>query len=182
MCKNDLVNERLRSMKSPITRREYGLAYESGCRQTVNFLLSKGLREDEAHEKAQAAWAKGWERRFQLKESEKALSWVNTIAFNLYRTSIRKDSLHGPIHEHEISVPPEASIPALDAEKMLRRCRDNEQEILKLRYLRGYDIRDLAGRYDCTETAIRVRLLRARRSLRAKFGERAFTETGGGHT
>jgi DNA-directed RNA polymerase specialized sigma24 family protein len=162
------VQSARRHMKRTITRREYGLAYENGRRQTVNFLLSKGLREDEAQEKAQAAWAKGWERRFQLKDKEKTLSWVNTIAFNLYRSSIRKDSLHGPIRE--IAVSPDVSISALDLEKMLNRCRQNEHEILMLRYLRGIDITDLADRYNCTETAVRVRLLRARRSLKAKFG------------
>jgi RNA polymerase sigma factor (sigma-70 family) len=154
-------------MKQSISSKEYGVAYENGRRQTVNFLLSKGLREEEANEKAQAAWAKGWERRFQLRDKEKTLSWVNTIAYNLYRSSIRKESLHGPIGE--IAVSPDVSLTALDLEKMLKQCRENEHEILKLRYLKGYDIKDLAGRYSCTETAVRVRLLRARRSLRAKF-------------
>jgi RNA polymerase sigma factor (sigma-70 family) len=155
-------------MQAPISRKEYGSAYENSRRQTVNFLLSKGLREDEASEKAQAAWAKGWERRFQLKDKEKTLSWVNTIAYNLYRSSIRKESLHGPIRE--VAVSPEVNLTALDLEKMLKQCRENEHEILKLRYLKGYDIKELAGRYGCSETAVRVRLLRARRSLRAKFG------------
>jgi RNA polymerase sigma-70 factor (ECF subfamily) len=146
---------------------EYGLAYENGRRQTINFLLSMGLREDEAREKAQAAWAKGWERRFQLKDKKKALSWINTIALNLYRSCIRKDSLHVPINE--LPIPPQASNSAIDLERMLNRCRESEQEVLALRYLQGYNIRDLADRYGCSETAIRVKLLRARRSLKAKF-------------
>jgi RNA polymerase sigma factor (sigma-70 family) len=155
-------------MKSTITRREYGLAYENGRRQTINFLLSMGVREDEAREKAQAAWAKGWERRFQLKDKQKALSWINTIALNLYRSSIRKDSLHVPIDE--LAAPPQASNTAIDLERMLNRCRKREHEVVALRYLQGYNIKDLADRYGCTETAVRVRLLRARRSLKARFG------------
>ncbi len=154
-------------MKSPITQKEYGLAYEDGRRQTINFLLSRGLREDEAKEKAQAAWVKGWERRYQLKDKQKALSWINTIALNLYRSGIRKDSQFDLIGE--IPVPSKINIGAIDMERMLNECRGNEREILKLRYFHGYEIKDLAGRYRCTETAVRVKLLRARRSLRAKY-------------
>jgi RNA polymerase sigma-70 factor (ECF subfamily) len=162
-------------MKSPITRTEYGVAYENGRRQTINFLRSMGLREDEAREKAQAAWAKGWERRLQLKDKKKTLSWINTIALNLYRSGIRKDSLHVPIIE--LPVPPCASNSAIDLERMLNRCRESEQEVLALRYLQGYNVRDLADRYGCTETAVRVRLLRARKSLKAKFAASPDRET-----
>jgi DNA-directed RNA polymerase specialized sigma24 family protein len=156
-----------KKMKRLITRREFGSAYETGRRQTEHFLLSRGLNEDEAREKAQAAWAKGWERRFQLKDKEKALSWINTIALNLYRSSIRKDSHHVPIRE--ISVPSKVSLFSLDLDKMLARCRKSEYQILKLRYLQGHCIKDLSKLYGCTETAIRVKLFRARKSLRAKY-------------
>jgi RNA polymerase sigma factor (sigma-70 family) len=162
-------------MKSPITRQEYGRAYENGRRQTINFLLSMGLREDEAMEKAQAAWVKGWERRYQLKDKQKALSWINTIALNLHRSGIRKDSLHVPINE--LPVPAQANNCAIDLERMLSRCRRIEHEVLELRYLRGYNISDLANRYGCTETAVRVKLLRARRSLKAKFTAKSGNET-----
>jgi RNA polymerase sigma factor (sigma-70 family) len=154
-------------MKDPITRKEYGLAYQTGQRQTINFLRSMGVREEEAKEKAQAAWVKGWERRFQLKDKQRAISWINTIALNLYRSSIRRDSLHVAIRE--FPVPPKENISGIDLEKMLDRCRESEQEILRLRYMMGHDVRDLADRYHCTEIAVRVRLSRARRSLKAKF-------------
>jgi RNA polymerase sigma-70 factor (ECF subfamily) len=156
-----------REMKSPITRKEFGLAYEKGRRQTESFLMSRGLNEDQAREKAQAAWAKGWERRFQLKDREKALSWINTIALNLYRSSIRKDSHQEPVGE--IPSAPQVNLIALDMKKMLNRCRQCERQILKRRYLLGYDIRDLAEQYGCSETAVRVKLFRARKSLKAKY-------------
>jgi RNA polymerase sigma-70 factor (ECF subfamily) len=154
-------------MKNPITQREYGLAYENGRKQTIHFLLSRGLQEEEAREKAQAAWVKGWERRFQLKDKQKALSWINTIALNLYRSSVRRDSRHEPLGE--LSVQPQIRISAIDMERMLNQCRDGEKKILKLRYFKGYDIRELAHQYGCSETAVRVKLLRARRSLKAVY-------------
>jgi RNA polymerase sigma-70 factor (ECF subfamily) len=154
-------------MKSPITQQEYGLAYKNGRTQTVNFLLSRGLHEDEAKENAQAAWAKGWERRFQLKDKHKTLSWINTIALNIYRSSFRRDSHQEPMRDFPVQSDVSAS--AFDVEKMLKQCRRNEREILELRYFEGYDTRDLADRYGCTETAVRVKLLRARRSLKSKY-------------
>lgn len=154
-------------MDTPITRKEFSLAYEKGRPQTINFLLSRGVQEDEAREKAQAAWVKGWERRFQLKDKKKALSWVNTIALNLYRSSIRRDSQQELIYD--IPVPFKISLSAFDLEKKLKLCRESEREILILRYFWDFDIKDLAGRYGCTEIAMRVKLLRARRSLRAKY-------------
>lgn len=154
-------------MKGFITKEEFGSAYSNGRRQTENFLMSRGLNEDQAREKAQAAWAKGWERRFQLKDKEKALSWINTIALNLYRSNLRKDSHQELIRE--IPTPPEVDLSALDLEKMLQRCRKSENRILKLRYILGYDNRDLAKQYGCSETAVRVKLFRARKSLRARF-------------
>jgi RNA polymerase sigma factor (sigma-70 family) len=154
-------------MKSSITKEEFGEAYTAGRRQTENFLMSRGLNEDQAREKAQAAWAKGWERRFQLKDKKKALSWINTIALNLYRSNLRKDS-HQTL-KREIPTAPQVNLSALDLEKMLNRCRKGENRILRLRYIRGYGIRDLAERYECSETAVRVKLFRARKSLRAKF-------------
>jgi RNA polymerase sigma-70 factor (ECF subfamily) len=154
-------------MSRPITRKEFGMAYEKGCSQTVNFLISRGLQEEEANEKAQAAWAKGWERRFQMRDKKKALAWINTIALNLYRSSYRRDSRFEIIHE--FPVPARIKVHNLDLYKRLDQCREIDREILKLRYFEGFEIRELADRYDCTETAIRVRLLRARRSLKAKY-------------
>jgi DNA-directed RNA polymerase specialized sigma24 family protein len=154
-------------MNTAITRKEFSLAYEKGHRQTENFLISKGLNDDQAREKAQAAWARGWERRFQLKDKEKTLSWINTIALNLHRSSIRKVSREEPVGE--IPSPPQVNLSSIDLENMLNRCRKSEHQILKLRYFLDYDFSDLAKHYDCSEIAARVRLFRARKSLRAKY-------------
>ena len=154
-------------MSETITGKEFGQAYEKGRIQTVNFLISKGLQEEEANEKAQAAWAKGWERRYQMRDKHKALAWINTIALNLYRSSYRRNSRFESIRE--FPVPARIDVRNIDLYKRLNQCREMDQEILTLRYLKGFDISDLADRYDCTQTAIRVRLLRARRSLKAKY-------------
>ena len=154
-------------MSQPITCEEFGIAYKIGWSQTENFLISRGLQVDEAKEKAQAAWVKGWERRFQIKDKRKTLAWINTIALNLYRSSYRKDSRHDPLFE--LPVPHGIDFSAIDLHTNLNQCRSGEQRLLRLRYFVGVDIKDLADQYQCTETAMRVKLLRARRSLKARF-------------
>ena len=153
-----------------MTRKEFGTAYENGCTRTVRFLLSRGLSEDEAKETAQAAWVRGWERRNQIRDSERTLTWVNSIALNLYRSQKRRDHRLGEMQE--FPVPPSVSLLAIDVKRMLQRCRNSERELLEKRYFYGYEIEELAIEQGCSETAVRVRLLRARRHLRHIFEER----------
>jgi len=150
-----------------MTQEQFASAYETGCQRTMGFLLAKGLREPEAAETAQAAWARGWEHRGQLRDSSKAVTWVNSIALNLFRTRLRRNSRMREMPE--IAVPPRASGTEVDVERMLHRCKPNVRKLLEAHYLEGYDIADLARKHGCTRTAIRVRLVRARRTLREKF-------------
>jgi DNA-directed RNA polymerase specialized sigma24 family protein len=142
---------------------EYALAYSSGHRRTVNFLMSRGLPEDEAAEKAQAAWARGWERRDQIRDKSRTLTWVNAIALNLYRSQARRDARRCEFTDY--AVPPQASPTAMDVHRILKKCRPNDRQILTEHYLVGHGIRELALKHGCTETAVRVRLLRARRRM-----------------
>lgn len=46
-----------------------------------------------ACESAQAAWVRGWGRLGQLRDETLVLTWVNTIALNVYRRLIREAPL-----------------------------------------------------------------------------------------
>lgn len=150
-----------------MNRDQYGRAYENGCKRTMNFLLSKGLPQEEAAETAHAAWAKGWERRHQLRDPSKTLVWVNSIAINMYRTGLRREINLQEFEEAPVSPPPTSV--AIDVQRMLRRCAHGDRRILEQRYLEDSEISDLAKEHRASETAIRVRLMRARRSLRRQF-------------
>ncbi len=147
-----------------MTRKEFGTAYIHGCDRTVRFLRSRGLSEDEAHETAQAAWVRGWERRGQIRDQDKALTWVNSIALNLYRNQLRKDRKREEMHD--FAIPPKVSLISIDLRRMLDRCRFSDRELLEKRYFLGYEMAELARDQGCSQTAVRVRLLRARRTLR----------------
>jgi DNA-directed RNA polymerase specialized sigma24 family protein len=144
-----------------LTREEYGLAYDIGFGRTVGFLLSRGLSRDDATEKAQEAWARGWERRHQIRDRSKTAIWINTIALNIHRSHARRPaplSLDREPHES-----PRVNLARILARQILGRCRDRDRAILVDHYLLENGIGELASRYGCTETTVRVRLMRARR-------------------
>jgi DNA-directed RNA polymerase specialized sigma24 family protein len=152
-----------------MTREEYGNAYERGFTLTVRFLVSRGLFTDAAEETAQAAWTKGWERLAQLRNESMLMTWVNSIALNLYR-SIRRKPLLQPLPD--LSAPPKVNLAAIDINRLLLHCKLADRVVLQRRYLEGWGIRDIARVHGWTETAVRIRLVRARRSAKARMDDR----------
>lgn len=156
----------------PMSRDEYGRAYQSGFRLTVHFLSSRGILGDDAGEAAQAAWARGWERIEQLRSSQMVVTWVNSIALNLYRNYLRKPAFEAL---HDLAVPAQANFASLDSRKILGLCNSEERALLQQQYLDGLGISEIALRHGCSETAARIRILRARRAVRVRLsgGNRA---------
>jgi DNA-directed RNA polymerase specialized sigma24 family protein len=147
-----------------MTREEYGQAYQRGFECTVRFLLSRGVRRDSAKESAQAAWARGWERLGQLRDESTVLTWVNTIALNLYRGVIRREMASTSLTEFRGATA--IDLAAIDVARILTICRPGDRFLLE-QQLRGVTTKEIASRQGVTETAIRIRLLRARRTARA---------------
>jgi RNA polymerase sigma factor (sigma-70 family) len=144
-----------------MTKEEYGIAYQSGFNLTVRFLVSRGLSYDAAQETAQAAWAKGWERLAQLRDKNMVLTWMNSIALNIHRSYIRREPLLQTLPE--LSTPPKVNLAAIDVRRILKRCKRNDRMVLQRHYLEGYKVQEIAQQQGWTETAVRIRLLRARR-------------------
>src|SRR5260370_37743717 len=97
-----------------MTTEEYGKSYERGFRLTVRFLGSRGLAGDAAEETAQAPWGKGLEHLGQLRNSHMLVTWVNSIALNVYRRSRRGRVLQ---ELPALSIPPHAALAAIYAER-----------------------------------------------------------------
>jgi RNA polymerase sigma factor (sigma-70 family) len=157
------INEEKRAV---IDDESFAAAYKRGFLSTLRLLRSIGARADAAEEVAQAAWARGWQYRYQLLNPEALGSWINAIARNLYRAKIV-----GENRFEELADKPVANrvVLQLEAKDLMDACNERESEILTLFYVEGYSILEIAEKVRMQPTTVRVRLLRIRRSLRARL-------------
>ena len=141
---------------------DFAAAYTKGLRQTVRFLMSKGVNSDTAEEVAQDAWGKGWVRRASLLKPSAVIPWVNSIALNIFRGRIRRQPVAGDVPEQPVR--PMATPETTDVVTVLESCDPEERELLAAT-AEGYTSHDLARIKGCKPSTIRVRLLRLRRRL-----------------
>jgi len=150
-----------------MTRDEFGSAYSRGYSMTVRFLVSRGLSYDSAQETAQAAWVKGWERLAQLRDSSMVLTWMNSIALNIHRSCVRREPFLQSLPE--LPTPPKVNLAAIDVRRILKTCKKNDRMVLQRHYLEGYKVQEIARAHGWTDTAVRIRLLRARRAVNKRL-------------
>lgn len=143
-------------------RNEYGVAFESGYGATRRFLLAHGAPLEDAEEIAQAAWARGWEFREQLRDPGMVGFWVNSIARNLFRARFR-----APLTTTIDGLNPSycMNVETIELHRLLDRCPNRDRQLLE-RNLEGYSAEEIAREVGITSTGIRVRLLRIRAMLR----------------
>jgi RNA polymerase sigma-70 factor (ECF subfamily) len=150
-----------------MTTGDYGKAFEESFSKTVRFLMSRGADAELAEETAQAAWTRGWARRRQLRDPNCVATWVNSIAMNLFRNTHRNAKRIQALTE--VPALPSSTLVNADVAKVLDCCRLKDRSLLKLHYLYGYTTGEIGDRVGLSSTAVRVRLLRARRSLRKRL-------------
>jgi RNA polymerase sigma factor (sigma-70 family) len=148
-----------------VTATQFGTAYTEGFDHTIRFLASKGLPETEAREIAQAAWTRGFERRHQLRDPKIVLTWVNSIAFNLFRNDFRRSARHSELAEvPDTRLSP--SIPRMDLKSMLSRCDDLDRSLLWMQYGEGRTSAEIGSRLGMNPGTVRIRIMRAKKRLR----------------
>ncbi len=143
-------------------RNDYAEAFETGYTSTRRFLLSRGAPLEEAEEIAQAAWARGWEYRDQLRDPSLVSFWVNSIARNLFRARFRAP-IQTEIEDNNAAYTLDLS--AIELGRLLDRCSERDRQLLE-QSLEGYSAEEIAITEGITPTGIRVRLLRLRNALR----------------
>jgi RNA polymerase sigma factor (sigma-70 family) len=134
----------------------------------VRFLLSTGVPADRADEIAQAGWARGWERRGQLDEPRRVVSWVNTISLNLFRKRLRR--LRETEELPDVWCRPHVSVTDIDVRRGLDRCTPEDRDLLESYYVQGFTSKELGRQKHCSAEAVRVRVLRAKRRLARLIG------------
>jgi DNA-directed RNA polymerase specialized sigma24 family protein len=154
-----------------MTREEYSVAYDRGYSKTVAFILSRGASRDTSEDLAQAAWAKGWQYREQIRDPSKVDAWVNTIAFNLFRGSFRKAPTV-ELHPGDYPSLPRNVAETIDCQRLFARCSPSERKLINGN-LAGYTSAELGPRLGLSAVAVRVRLLRLRRRLHGTMRPKA---------
>ncbi len=153
-----------------MTQEAFGQAYGQGHVKTVRFLRSRGASLHDAEDLAQAAWLQGWRKIDQLREEATIVSWVNAIAVNFHRRESRREARYQALTDPcgHIGM----NLTSLDTEKILQFCRPGDR-ILFEHQLGGLTTAEIAQQQRVSNTAIRIRLLRARRAVRARLADRA---------
>ena len=144
----------------------FAKAYETASKSTIHFLTSRGIPIDTAAECAQAAWVTGWERLVQLRDDSFLISWVNVIALNYSRKAMKKATYHvewTPARE----LGEEMNLSAIDIAQILHSCTPRERTVLEGQ-LMGRSAQELAAEAGMTESAMRIRCMRARRAARQR--------------
>ncbi len=147
-------------------RTEYADAFQNGYSATRRFLLSRGAALEEAEEIAQAAWARGWEYRDQLRDPSMVSFWVNSIARNLFRARFRTP----PVLPME-GVDPSYTMShggEIEVRRILDLCPKRDRALLE-KSLQGYSAEEMARDEGISSTGIRVRMLRIRQGIRAQL-------------
>lgn len=149
-----------------MNRNDYADAFADGYAATRRFLLSRGAAFEEADEIAQAAWARGWEYREQLRDASLVGYWVNSIARNLFRARFRAaptSSLEGIDPSYHMGMES-----LIELNRMLELCSTRDRKLLE-KSLDGFSAEEIAETEGISSTGIRVRLLRIRQSLRQQL-------------
>jgi DNA-directed RNA polymerase specialized sigma24 family protein len=97
---------------------------------------------------------------------------VNTIALNVYRKQIRTDPLNRPVADSDQRInglrTSGINLAAIDVANLLTCCRPSDRSLLE-QQMNGLTPAEIARKEGVTQTAIRIRLLRARRDLRSRI-------------
>lgn len=144
---------------------EYAEAYRRGFNLAVRFWVSRGVSYDDAVESVQAAWAKGWERRDQLRQPASVLPWIISIAGNIRKTLLRQQQREIAGDEAHGTSPP-SNAASIDAQKLLDGSKPLHRAVLEAHYMQGLTAVEIAEAEGVSEGAIRLRLLRARRNVK----------------
>ena len=153
-----------------MTKEGYGEAYREGLDRTIRYLMYRGVPRDAAADIAQLAWMRGWERLRQLRDDSMLLPWINVIAMNCHRRAMRHErslfELESSAAGRSRSINPTATnLAAIEISRALQRCDANSRGLLEAQ-MSGTTVKELAAELGVTETAVRIRLHRARRAAR----------------
>ena len=151
---------------------EYASAYQRNFPVVVGFFVSRGLSCDDAREYVQAAWAKGWERKEQLRNPRCLLPWIISIARNIYLTNLKRSLQESKICRR-LMRDQFLSSTTLDSQRILAWSTPRSRTILEAYYVHGLSVLEIATAENVSQAAVNGRLARARKHAQQKFRAQA---------
>ena len=130
--------------RSCISAKTFADAYRHAFHATQRFLRSFGYSLEIAEEMAQAAWAKAWQHRRQLRNPESVAPWVNGIALNIIRDfdrAAKHKPMILPLKEPLYSPP---CYKDLDLERALTQLTQQDRRLIESIYFVGNTIGEVA--------------------------------------
>jgi hypothetical protein len=147
-----------------MTRENYGQAYHYGFDLTLRFLRSRGVpSERERSHSGRVGEGLGLE---QLQDENMAVSRVNTIALNAYRRVLRSEPVWQALPD--LRTKPAVNLAAIDMARILKVCCPQDRSLPE-QQMKGLTPCEIARMRGVPESAIRIRLLRARRAGRQRI-------------
>ncbi|WP_165989075.1 SigE family RNA polymerase sigma factor [Streptomyces sp. YIM 98790] len=154
-------------------RRDFDAFYAATAPRlvTVVYALTGDLAE--AEDAVQEAYARAWERWPRLCAGGDPAPWVRTVALRLAvstwrkaRNRLRAHFRHGPPPDVPAVAPDHVAL--VDA---LRTLPMEQRTAVVLHHLLGLPTAEVARETGASDAAVRTRLSRARRALRAQLGD-----------
>jgi len=135
-------------------------------------MMKGGADPEAAQEIAQEAMIMVWRKAASFDRGRaSAATWINTIALNFYRSFLGRETLTQMLPD--LPGRDRIDISAIDVDRLLRRCRPADRTLLQ-QHMEGVTMEEIARENGVTETAIRIRMMRARRAARGHLEKKAY--------
>jgi DNA-directed RNA polymerase specialized sigma24 family protein len=99
------------------------------------------------------------------------MTWVNTIAMHKMYSAKRGGHRQEELQDKHVYDPPNVAA-KIDAEKLVTRCSPLDKSLIFYHYGAGFNMEEIGKMHGMTGAGIRVRIHRARTSLRRFASER----------
>ncbi|MFE9650370.1 SigE family RNA polymerase sigma factor [Streptomyces sp. NPDC006365] len=163
----------------PDARRDFERFYVESVKRLVTVVYAVTGDLGEAEDAVQEAYARAWPRWEQLVAQGDPTPWVRTVALRLAvsswrrtRNRIRAHFRHGPPPDLPGLAPDHVALVAA-----LRRLNPEQRRAVVLHHLLDLPVEEVARQTGSTSTAVRSRLMRARRVLSAHLTDSPDTPT-----
>jgi RNA polymerase sigma-70 factor (ECF subfamily) len=149
-------------------------AHHDDMRRVVRYVTRDDAITDEA---VQAAWAIAWRKLGSVRELERLKPWLISIAVNEAKQLLRKRRRRAEI-EVASDAPagsgsgdPGANVDAIDLRSAIERLDVDDQALLAMRYVAGFDATELSAATGISPAGTRTRLKRLLDRLRQELAD-----------